>query len=89
LSPWGYVDPTLEIPSYDIVLREKQVVGTRALTRIEFREIVELVNSGTSVPDIGELVPISQVNEASEKLRSGALSDASCAHAPLRLKRGT
>jgi D-arabinose 1-dehydrogenase-like Zn-dependent alcohol dehydrogenase len=54
-----YVDPTLEIPSYDIVICEKQVVGTRALTRMEFREIVQLVNSGTSVPDIGELVPIS------------------------------
>jgi D-arabinose 1-dehydrogenase-like Zn-dependent alcohol dehydrogenase len=38
---------------------------------MEFREIVQLVNSGTSVPDIGELVPISQVNEAFEKLRSG------------------
>jgi D-arabinose 1-dehydrogenase-like Zn-dependent alcohol dehydrogenase len=66
----GYVDPTLEIPSYDIVIREKQVVGTRALMRMEFREIVQLVSSGTSVPDIGELVPISQVNEAFEKLRS-------------------
>ena len=69
----GYVDPTLEIPSYDIVIREKQVVGTRALMRMEFREIVQLVSSGTSVPDIGELVPISQVNEAFEKLRSGAI----------------
>ena len=38
---------------------------------MEFREIVQLVNSGTSVPDISELVPISQVNEAFEKLRSG------------------
>ena len=67
----GYVETTLEVPSYDIVIREKQAVGTRARTRMEFRGIVQLVSSGTSVPDIGELVPISQVNEAFEKLRSG------------------
>jgi D-arabinose 1-dehydrogenase-like Zn-dependent alcohol dehydrogenase len=73
LSPWVTSTRRWRIPSYDIVIREKQVVGTRALTRMEFREIVQLVNSGTSVPDIGELVPISQVNEAFEKLRSGAI----------------
>jgi 2-desacetyl-2-hydroxyethyl bacteriochlorophyllide A dehydrogenase len=67
----GYVDPTLEIPSYDIVIREKQVVGTRALTRMEFREVVALVNSGAFDPDIGELVPISRINEAFDNLRNG------------------
>jgi 2-desacetyl-2-hydroxyethyl bacteriochlorophyllide A dehydrogenase len=67
----GYVDPKLEIPSYDIVIREKRVVGTRALTRMEFREVVALVNSGAFVPDIGELVPIGRVNEAFDNLRQG------------------
>ncbi len=67
----GYVDPVLEIPSYEIVIKEKQVVGSRALTRAEFREVVGLVNSGQLDPDIGELVPIRHINEALENLRNG------------------
>lgn len=67
----GYVDPALEIPSYEIVIKEKQVVGSRALTRAEFREVVGLVNSGQLDPDIGELIPIRRVNEALENLRNG------------------
>jgi propanol-preferring alcohol dehydrogenase len=67
----GYVDKVLEIPSYDIVIKEKQVLGSRALTRAEFREIVELVNTGALDPDIGELIPIACVNEALENLRQG------------------
>jgi 2-desacetyl-2-hydroxyethyl bacteriochlorophyllide A dehydrogenase len=67
----GYVDPTLEIPSYEIVIKERQVVGSRALTRAEFREVVGLVNSGQLDPDIGELIPIRKINEALENLRKG------------------
>jgi 2-desacetyl-2-hydroxyethyl bacteriochlorophyllide A dehydrogenase len=67
----GYVDPALEIPSYEIVIKEKQVVGSRALTRAEFREVVGLVNSGQLDPDIGELIPIRHVNEALANLRAG------------------
>jgi propanol-preferring alcohol dehydrogenase len=67
----GYVEPTLEIPSYDIVIREKQVLGSRGITRSEFRDVVQLVNTGQLVPDTGELVPIGQINAALEHLRQG------------------
>ncbi len=67
----GYVDPVLEVSSYDIVIKEKQVLGSRACTRAEFRDVVALVNSGRLDPDIGELVPISDVNQALENLRQG------------------
>jgi propanol-preferring alcohol dehydrogenase len=67
----GYVEPTLEIPSYDIVIREKRVVGSRGVSRSEFREVVRLVNSGQLDPDIGEQVPIARVNEAFDNLRAG------------------
>lgn len=67
----GYVDPRLEIPSYEIVIREKQVMGVRALTRNEFREVIALVNSGQLDPDIEELIPISQINEAMQNLQAG------------------
>jgi len=67
----GYVDPRLEIPSYDIVIKEKQVLGSRGVTRSEFREVVSLVNMGYLDPHIGELVPIREINEALENLKRG------------------
>jgi propanol-preferring alcohol dehydrogenase len=67
----GYVDPVLEIPSYEIVIREKQVLGSRALTRAEFREVVALVNSGQLDPDIGEEIPAGEINAALDGLRHG------------------
>ena len=67
----GYVEPALEIPSYDIVIREKRVVGSRGVSRSEFREVVRLVNSGRLDPDVGEHVPIARVNEAFDNLRAG------------------
>jgi len=67
----GYVDPKLEIPSYDVVIREKQVLGSRAVTRSEFHEVVKLVNIGKLDPHIGELIPIGHVNEALENLKKG------------------
>ncbi len=67
----AYVDPKMEIPSYDIVIREKQVIGSRAITRSEFREVVNLVNTGRIEPHIGERIPIRQVNEGLENLKNG------------------
>jgi propanol-preferring alcohol dehydrogenase len=67
----GYVDPTLAVPAYDLVIREKRVVGSRGITRAEFREVVGLVNSGRLEPDTGELIPIRHVNEALASLAAG------------------
>jgi D-arabinose 1-dehydrogenase-like Zn-dependent alcohol dehydrogenase len=69
----GYVDPTLAIPSYDIVIREKQVVGTRALTRMEFREIVQLVDSGTSCPTSASSSPSARSTRHSRSCGAGAI----------------
>lgn len=67
----GYIEQQMEAPFYDIVIREKQIMGSRAATRYEFREVVNLVNTGQLDPDIGELIPISQINQALENLNSG------------------
>jgi D-arabinose 1-dehydrogenase-like Zn-dependent alcohol dehydrogenase len=67
----GYVDPRLQIPSYEVVIKEKRILGSRAITRSGFREVVQLVNAGRLDPDIGELVPISRVNEAMADLHAG------------------
>jgi len=52
----GYVEPALEIPSYDVVIREKRVVGSRGVSRSEFREVVRLVNSGRVLAREGKVV---------------------------------
>jgi len=67
----GYVEPALAIPSYDLVIREKRVVGSRGASRAEFREVVRLVNEGRLDPDVGERVPLGRVNEALDTLRAG------------------
>jgi hypothetical protein len=70
LSPRVFVVPTLEIPSYDIVICEKQVVGTRALTRMEFGEIVQLVDPAPPWPTS---VTSSPFNDAFEEQRMGTM----------------
>lgn len=67
----GYIEEKLEAPFYDIVIREKQIIGSRAATRSEFREVVNLVNTGRLDPDIGKLIPISQINKALENVKNG------------------
>lgn len=67
----GYVDPTLAIPSYEITIREKRVVGSRAISRAEFRELVGLVNRGQLDPDVDARIPAGRVNEALDDLRHG------------------
>lgn len=67
----GYVENELSIPAYDVVIREKKVMGSRSISRTEFKEVVEWVNRGDLDPDIGEIVPIDEINTAYEKLKRG------------------
>ena len=67
----GYVDRELAVPSYEVTIREKRVVGSRAASRSQFREIVGLVNDGLLVPDVDQRIPARRVNEALEDLRHG------------------
>ncbi len=67
----GYVEPRLEIPSYEITIKEKRVIGSRAASRSEFRELVRLINAGRLDPDIGEQIPARRINEALDDLKHG------------------
>lgn len=67
----GYAEPTLDLPAYETVIREKTILGSRSATRAEFKSVVELVNAGAFDPDIGLVLPIDQVNSALEDLRAG------------------
>jgi len=67
----GFAEPAFQAPFYDIVVREKQVLGSQASSRSDFREVVDLVNQGKIDPSIGESIPIGQVNQALENLKNG------------------
>ena len=67
----GFVEPFFQVPFYDIVVREKQILGSRASSRSDFREVVDLVNRGRSIRSIGESIPMGQVNQALENLKNG------------------
>ena len=67
----GFVEPFFQAPFYDIVVREKQILGSRASSRSDFREVVDLVNRGKIDPSIGESIPMGQVNQALENLKNG------------------
>jgi D-arabinose 1-dehydrogenase-like Zn-dependent alcohol dehydrogenase len=47
------------------------VLGSRPVTRSEFREVLGLINSGRLDPVIDEKIPIAGVNEAFKNLKSG------------------
>jgi propanol-preferring alcohol dehydrogenase len=67
----AFVTPELTVPGYDLVINEKQVLGSRASNRQEFREAMRLVNAGLIDPDIEAVIPVSQVNQAHEDLKNG------------------
>jgi propanol-preferring alcohol dehydrogenase len=67
----GFAEPAFQAPFYDIVVREKQILGSRASIRSDFREVVDLVNQGKIDPSIGESIPMGQVNQALENLKNG------------------
>ena len=67
----GFAEPFFQAPFYDIVVREKQILGSRASSRSDFREAVDLVNRGKIDPSIGESIPMGQVNQALENLKNG------------------
>ena len=67
----AFVTPELTVPGYDLVINEKQVLGSRASNRNEFREAMRLVNAGLIDPDIEAVIPVTQVNQAHEDLKNG------------------
>ena len=67
----GFAVPTFHAPFYDIVVKEKQILGIRASSRSDFREVVDLVNQGRIDPSIGESIPMGHVNQALENLKNG------------------
>lgn len=62
---------TFAVPSMDMVLRGLQIIGCRASTRQDLAEVVSWVEEKKILPLVEDILPLSQVNEAYNRLRAG------------------
>jgi propanol-preferring alcohol dehydrogenase len=69
----GYNVPRLDVPMMRMVYDEVVVRGSRGSTKKDLLEIVDLVAAGRLSPVIGSRVGLTDVNEALESLRDGAV----------------
>ena len=66
-------DRPFEVSSHAMVLKELDICASRASTRQDLFEVIEWVSSGKIKPFIHEVIPLSQINEAYERLKSGQI----------------
>ena len=69
----AYVAEEFALPSLDVMLNEKEVVGCRGSSLSELREVVELTARGAIEPVIGLRYHLSEIEAASEALRRSAM----------------
>lgn len=54
-----------------VVSRELEVIGCRGMTRQDLADVIAWVEEGKIVPVVDGILPLSEVNEAYERIRSG------------------
>jgi 2-desacetyl-2-hydroxyethyl bacteriochlorophyllide A dehydrogenase len=69
----GWSAPSFSISFQDIIMREKEIVGTRASTRQDLIEAVRLVGEGKVTPLVTDVFPLADINRALEKLAAGKI----------------
>ena len=67
----GYLDEEFSIPSLDLFLREKEIIGCRGSTKRDLKKVTELVSKGKIVPLIGKHYHLSEIQTAAETLKNG------------------
>ena len=67
----GYLDEEFAIPSLDLFLHEKEIIGCRGSTKGDLKAVTELVSKGKIVPLVGKNYPLSEIRAAAETLKSG------------------
>jgi len=67
----GYIEEEFVIPSIDLFLHEKELIGCRGSTKRDLTEVTELVSKGKIVPLIGKQYHLSEINKAAETLENG------------------
>ena len=69
----GYIDKEFAIPSLDLFLREKELIGCRGSTKWDLMEVTDLVSQGKIVPLIGKHCQLSEIHHAAETLEHGSV----------------
>jgi propanol-preferring alcohol dehydrogenase len=67
----GYLDEEFSIPSLDLFLREKEIIGCRGSTKRDLEEVADLVRRGKIVPLIGKRYHLSEILAAAQTLENG------------------
>ena len=67
----GYLDEEFAIPSLDLFLHEKEIIGCRGSTKGDLKAVTELVSKGKIIPLVGKHYPLSEIRAAAETLKSG------------------
>jgi propanol-preferring alcohol dehydrogenase len=67
----GYIDEEFTIPSIDLFLHEKELIGCRGSTKRDLTEVTKLVSKGKIAPLIGQHYHLSEINNAVESLEKG------------------
>lgn len=67
----GYIDEKFTANYQDIMINEKEIIGIRASNQQDLVEAIKLVEKGFVDPYVFDVVPLTQINEAMDRLRSG------------------
>lgn len=67
----GFAEATFSGSFYHVLMEEKSIIGTRAATRQDIAEVIDLVASGRMTPVVGATYPLEGIAEAMEALRRG------------------
>lgn len=68
----GYQDPYFEADYQDVMKYEKEILGLRGMTRLDMKEVIELVEAGKITPFVYKTIPFEEINEGLQMLRTGA-----------------
>lgn len=69
----AYIAEEFMIPSMDLFMREKEVIGCRGSTKRDLMLVTELVAKGKIIPVVGERFPLRDINQAAETLERGGV----------------
>lgn len=65
----AYAPETFTVNYQEVVIKEKEILGTRGSTRQDLREVAELVEKGIVEPFVSDLYRLEDINNALDALR--------------------
>lgn len=69
----GFAEAAFSASFYEVLMEEKSLIGTRAATKPDIADVIELVASGRITPVVGHVFPLEDIAEAIHMLRRGEI----------------